>query len=91
MCLTHTPSKINNHITLRFYVRPSVWRQVVVLQNLHSAPTRGLTLRHIYLSCFRGSVFRLNIGLAEGEERGLMGDRREKRTTDTEKENFRDT
>lgn len=33
--------------------------------------------RYIYLSCFRGSVFRLNIGLAEGEERGLMEDRKE--------------
>lgn len=33
--------------------------------------------RYIYLSCFRGSVFRLNIGLADGEERGLMEDRKE--------------
>lgn len=35
-------------------------------------------------------MFRLNSGLAEGE-RGLMEDRKEKRTTDTERENFRDT
>lgn len=39
----------------------------------------------IYLSCFRGSVFRLNIGLAEGEERGLMDDRKGKKQTQTQR------
>lgn len=52
----------------------SVWQQVVVLL-FHQKPNTAH--RYIYLSCFRGSVFRLNIGLAEGEERGLMDDRKE--------------
>lgn len=41
--------------------------------------------RYIYLSCFRGSVFRLNKGLAEGEERGLREDRKEKNAQQTQR------
>lgn len=35
--------------------------------------------RTFYLSCFRGNVLRLNLGLAEGEERGLGESRGERR------------
>lgn len=50
---------------------------------LHDKPRTSH--RYIYLSCFRGSVFRLNMGLAEGEERGLMED-----TQTQEKQRFRE-
>lgn len=51
------------------------WFQRKPPQLFHHEPNTAL--RYIYLSCFRGSVFRLNIGLAVGEERGLMEDRKE--------------
>lgn len=58
---------------------------------IHSCFTRSLTLHTgtFYLSCLRGRVFRLNIGLAEGEERGLMEDRKENAQQTERKKSFR--
>lgn len=48
----------------------------VIIQKQHKQIQIYLTF---YLSCFRGNVLWLNLGLAEGEERGLVESRGERR------------